>query len=236
MKKEYHWSDDFSAYINTMTWGHGFAGEKYWKEEEGWIKAEYQESKVDRSLSVGCGLFRELDTLRKVTTREVIGLEPEQKFVDYMQETIPLFPDLPSVRIIQDFVETMQIEEKIDLVAILFNSLSFFTDRKKALNSIVSCLSERGEILISVWNDDNDITDLRLKTYTQTENKTASVEEEQETGLKEIVVKRQDDVVFRSAIFTQDWLSEFVKEVLPHAEIVFFDHHFSTIVKISSIS
>ena len=59
---KYNWSSRFSDYIATMTRGNGYGGEEFWDEEEQFLKDKYKK-RVGRSLSMGCGLFRELDTL-----------------------------------------------------------------------------------------------------------------------------------------------------------------------------
>lgn len=56
-QKKYDWANDFNQYINTMTRGHGYGGEKFWDEEEKFLKDRFTK-KVSRCLNVGCGLFR----------------------------------------------------------------------------------------------------------------------------------------------------------------------------------
>lgn len=223
------WADDFSEYIKVMTRGHGYGGEEYWDEEESWIADYFSNKEIKRSLSVGCGLFREFETLSQITSEEVVGLDFEQKFVDYLQENIEFTE--PKASFLQGDAMKMSFaeSEKFDLVVSLFVSIGILPNIAEAISSMYSAKKDGGYLLISVWNDSDEINDFRKKIYNSSGKNSVYITTNEIKKLEDITVERDGKVIHKSPIITKQYLTDLINQTSPNSEIEVFDNHYSRI-------
>ena len=227
----YAWATDFQYYITSMTRGQGYDGEQYWDEEEQFLRT-YFANKVGRSLSVGCGLFRELDTLKTITHDEIWGMDSMDEFIRHIK---PLeISSSPIVRVENAdlFTATIHPKERFDLVLVLFNTFAFMHDMSLALNKLFDALLPGGTLLLSFWNDDIHTVNERCRIYTSSENKTSRIEYNAAKNLSDIVISKDGDDIFRSTIFTKKFLQQLAQETLPDVRIAFHDLTISRIMLI----
>jgi len=220
--QKYAWASDFSQYVTSMTRGHGYGGEKFWDEEELFLRNRFAE-KVSRCLSVGCGLFRELNTLRHISIDEVWGMDNEKDFIEYLKSSQTSVR--PAVRIEHADIYSVYIppEKRFDLVLMIFNTLGFMYDIPLALKKLYDAVVPGGTLMLSFWMEDDLTTQERIRIYTSSENKQARVEYNPFKNLNDIVVCKDGTEIFRSAIFTKPFLEEMVEKNIPGANIEFMD-------------
>lgn len=202
------WTENFSYFIRAMTWGQNYGGERYWQEEEEALRKLAQGRDIRRCLNIGCGLFRELETLRGIVKEEIIGIDHDARFIDYINAH--LIPQaLPKASALQ--LDLFNVDPKVmgrfDWVLILFNTLGGMPDMEAALCQAYSLVRTGGELIVSVWDDKPQTIRERMEIYTQVENKTAKVEYNAVRGIDEIVVYREGTAVGHFGILPRETLA-----------------------------
>lgn len=222
------WADDFSLYVAAMTRGHGYGGEIYWDEEERILRDYFKDKQVKRTLSVGCGLFRELETLQHISI-EVAGLEYEQMFIDYLRMEFEK-KGISDVKLLNgDICQTPLAGENFDLITVHFNTLGVFRDIPVAIANMCAMLNEYGILWISVWMDTDVITQMRTKIYTSYGDKIANIEPDPVHDFNDIVVYKDGMAVHRSAIVPADYLRKILRS-FPGCAFEIRDYHYSRVV------
>lgn len=205
----FSWAEHFDEYIHAMTWGHGYGGEAYWREEEDLLLKLFGDKNIRRCLSVGCGLFREQAALMRIASEEVVGIEKEQKFVDYVVQRLPA-PDKPRIRVIHgDMASMVRLDKNFDLVCVLFHTIGFFPNIGLALQKCLRATNPGGHCVLTVWRDDPQITAIRKRLYTSSGDKQAAVEYNSALLREDIVVRKNQKEVFRSPILTRAYMDTF---------------------------
>ncbi len=228
---DYKWSDDFGDYLRSMLWRHGYEGEKYWREEEDFLLQYFAGKGVSRSLSVGSGLFRELDTLRAITADEVVGIDYEPQFVAYTRKKYASLPAPPAIRIFEGDAQVMQLGQSFDLIVSLFNAIGFIPDMKRALSAMFDHLAVDGHIVISVWMDEASVTQQRMRLYTGSGDKEARIDTK--TIPHTISITKEGREVFSSLIFSREFMEALVRSVNQTARITFFDRQYCRLMLVT---
>lgn len=227
---DYSWSDNFDDYVACMTRGHGYGGEKFWDEEEQFLKDRYKSKQAAHTLSMGCGLFRELDTLKLITRDEIWGMDAEQDFIHYIKKLET--PGLPSVKVVHANLYDVHMHPptRYDLILMLFNTLAFMKDIPSAVKILWNALLPGGTLFLSFWRDTEAMFEERCGIYTAKGDKQARLAENPVTGLSDIVVYKNEIEIFRSAIFTEAFLTRLIKSVIPDAEFTFVELEYARLL------
>lgn len=223
----YSWTNDFDAYIASMTRGHGYGGEAYWDEEEAFLKRAFSSQYISRSLSMGCGLFRELDAMKAITADEIWGMDADRRFIDHIQPLQSSSTPVIRVEHADLYHVVIHPKERFDLVMMLFNTLGNLPDIALALQKLYAMVRPGGSLVLTFWRDDDAITRLRQQIYTGARNTRAAVECNAATALSDIVVYRDEKPVFRSAILSKSLLQSLASELLPQGEVEFTALHYA---------
>lgn len=227
----FSWGESLDSYIESMTWGHGFYGEKFWEEEERWIAdnccAEY-------SLDVACGLFRELNTLKKITTKELVGLDYSEQFIEYLERE-KAKTDAPKIEFVRgDSADIPFSDNYFDLSMILFGSLGIMPQVRETIVSMANKTKASGKIIVSVWMDSEFATDFRMKSYSSNFKKLVSIEKDNESGLEYITVLNNEELFFKSAIISKDFIFSLIKDIYPNAQIKSHDMEYCRIFEVQN--
>lgn len=117
------------------------------------IKELTSSNSIDSALDIGCGYGRFIEELNKFNDfKRIIGVE--QQSVVY-KEIINKFKENQKVRIVNDNIFNLNLEEKVDVV--LLNYILFYfsyNEKIKLLTKIKSLLKENGCIIICQYYSD----------------------------------------------------------------------------------
>ncbi len=208
----FRWTQDMEQLRQAMTFGYGFYGEPYWKEEEAFLIEKFGPQKVSNTLCLGSGFFREFASLAQITSDSLVGVDIEEDILRASQDDIAkVNSHTLNVGLVTGNILNLPIRSgAFDLVVILFQGFGNVTDQKTALSEMIRVCSDFGTILVSVWKDDKDITDFRLKSYSST-GKKARIQHTS-SRLAKIIMSENGVDVFSSFIFSDTWFYKTVEE------------------------
>lgn len=229
----FKWGKSIEDYTKAMTRGHGYGGEKFWDEEEKWLRERFAGKGLRSSLSIGCGMFREMESMRAISSACVIGLDYEQIFVDYLNQNLPVYKS-PSVRVIQGDARQMLLEDnEVDLSIITFGSIGIIPNHDLVVKEMDRVTSNHGSMIISLWKDDDETSIYRAKTYINNKDRNYKIEMNDDTGLGNIIIYQDGKEFYRSGIVSKWYMEKLVKDNLPSAQIEIVDLELCRILEIT---
>jgi len=217
----FKWANSFESYIKTMTWGHGYGGEAFWDEEEKWLQDFFKDKDIQKTLCACCGLFRESETLQKITSQDITALEYEKDFVEYLeQQSAENTKQTPHITITQGDVCNLKFNDNhFDLSVILYGTLGMLTDPVKTLQETYRVTKKSGFLVFTTWQDTDKVTQYRQKIYGgYKENRSTHIAYSESQKLQNIVIEENGKHRFSSAIFTIDAMNTLIKKALPQVK------------------
>jgi len=217
-----------------MTWECKDERTLFWEEEEKWLLEFFKEKNIDSTLCTCCGLFRELETLKRITGQKITGLDYEQGFIDYLKDHVEQKDSRPYIAIEHGDVQALPFDdETFDLTVTLFSSLTMIPNVRKAITSMLLATKPGGFFVTTFWKDTQDITNLRMKIYCgQKENRAASIRHNKTRNVDEIVIREDNEIIHSPAIFSKEYISGILDDVAPESKIKIFEKEYCYIYAI----
>lgn len=228
----FDWGNEINDYIPFMRWGHRFYGEKYWQEEEDFIKNNFQ---GERILNVACGLFRELQSLKEITTSELIGLDYSESFINYINQEVLTSEDKKKVKAIQGDASDLCLKNNyFDISFILFGSLGILPEKVKALKSLADKSKDGGKVILSFWMDSNEVIEYRKKSYSKNYTRDVALELDESDELEYIIVRVDGKIYYKCAVMRKKEIESLLQEAYPKADIKWNDLEYCRILEITN--
>ena len=133
----FRWTNDMEKLRKSMTFGYGFYGEFYWKEEEAFLIEQFAAKKATNTLCLGSGFFREFSALTQITSEMLMGVDIEEDILHASKDEIVkvnYHTNKLGVGLVTGNILELPIRSNtFDLVVILFQGLGNIPDKKTAL-------------------------------------------------------------------------------------------------------